>query len=370
MKIRSVIEKWLPLVLLGSMGMFLSEFLIWNHAFQIIRQQIPVSDIPRMALGAGIIYFFLFLVLTDVVQRCKINDVISLFILGSVYGLVIEGVWANTIFDPVGFGPRIFGIWLIHLSFTALSWHPLIDFALGFIFLKMIFKGQMNLGENKILPEEIKVLALFCLFWFIWSYARWFRVPGIPLSIHALTFLYPITLFGILFYLIFKYRGGYVPGKILGAKAYFFLVPFLLYFVVKKFITVPNKSSFAFFCFVILAYVIMFVLYITFARKKEPQYSIYEEGFPIAGTFRLTKYLKLSGLVILFYAIFRLFSVLPAVKALWLFLTTGLSIGFVVFSIWLPLYAVMGVIREISNRERGESLGLGPNNPLAGKGKK
>ena len=97
-------EKWLPLILLGLIGMFLSEFLIWNHAFQIIRQHIAGSAIPRIVLGSSLIYILLFLIGADVIQRYKINDKISILLLGSIYGLIIEGVWAKTIFDPVGFG--------------------------------------------------------------------------------------------------------------------------------------------------------------------------------------------------------------------------------------------------------------------------
>jgi hypothetical protein len=346
-------EKWLALILLGLIGMFLSEFLIWNHALQIIKQHIAVPAMPRIVLVASFIYIFLFVIGADIIQRYKINDKIGILLLGSIYGLIIEGVWGNMIFDPVGFGPRIFGIWLIHLSFTALSWHPLIDFAVGFFFLKILLRGNTGLGENAVTNKEMVFLAIFSLFWFIWPYARWFRVAGIPLSIQAITFLYPMVLFGILFYLVFKRKTGYVPEKILSAKAYLFLIAFILYFAVKKFVVVQDKSPFLFFCFIVILYVAIFVLYIKFARKKYPGRSIFEEGFPVTGAFSIAKYLKVWGFIIVFYTVFKLLAVLPMFRILWLLLTTVITIGFVAFSAWLPLFTVIRIITSLFSNKGG-----------------
>jgi hypothetical protein len=346
------LQKWLPIILLGSLGMFLSEFLIWNSMLQIVTGHIPLTSIAitRAILMTTIMYIVLFAVSADIIQRFKISDAASMLILGSIYGLVLEGIFANKVFEQAGFGPEIFGVLLVHLSFTGLSWHPIIDFLFGFFIFKWLLKGRINLGKGGISFKGYIVLATFGIFWFIWPYAKWYpKLPhGLPLlALEALQLLFPIILFGILFYLVFRKKIDYVPETILGTKAYLAIVAYILFFAVRRYILLPNKAAFIFFCSVLLFYAALLALYLKFGRAKMES-TAYSEGFPIDARFSFPKYIKISGFLFLLYFIFKYAAAALHFEPLLLALTTILSLAMVLAAVAIPVFAIFKIIKGVA----------------------
>lgn len=182
-------------------------------------------------------YIILFIVFAEIVHRFKINNFAGMALLSSVYGLILEGVFANTIFDPTGFVPNILGIRFIHDDFTALTWHPIMDFFFAFVVFKMLLRGKFNLSDKKFYPKEIIFMTLFSFFYFIWSCARWLRVKfplGVPTGIKIFAIIYPLVLFGFFFILHLSISGVFSGEKNYWSESIFFYSGFFPVFCVSK----------------------------------------------------------------------------------------------------------------------------------------
>jgi hypothetical protein len=334
-------NKWLPLILLSFVSMFLSEILIWNVSqFSEILNKGILNAIVFLFIGT-MLYFILMVIFADIIFRFKVNDIVSLLILGSIYGLLLEGIFANKIFEA-SLGPMLFQTYLFSFTFTALSWHAIIDFMLGFVFFKMILQGKFGLQCSKIKIKEIFITIIFGLYWFFFSKSSWIqnKVGEIPALIQFLVLFYPIVVFFILFLFIFKTKNNYIPDRILSWKTY----PFFLFFVVlgfiKKFIVLQNQGrmmSFLFFCGVILFYVILFFLY-----NKTVKESIYEESFPITGSFSILKYIKIILVILITYGIFKL--IIPIINPIFPILSLLVVLLFVIYALIFPIFVIFKII--------------------------
>lgn len=339
-----MLKKWLPLVLLGLIGMFLSEFLIWNvFSFSQVLSS-SVWSAVAMLLVSAVIYIVLFIVFVDVIQRFKVNDFTGVLILGMIYGLLLEGIFATKIFTP-GIG-CIRGLCFSSLGFTALSWHPLIDFLGGILILGLLFKGEFNLSDKKINPKEILSLVVFSLFWFIWIYAKWLLVKlplGVPLNIQVLVLVCPMVVLGLVGWLTLKKSKNYVPEKIIGLKFYVVFLIGLGIFMLMRFNSLANKLSFVFFIGIILFYVLLFVFYMK--TRKSSSKSIYEKCFPIKENFSLVKYLKACGVVIVSFVVLNLIVNGLGLERLIGLLDSFLYVLFLLFSVGFVIW-VFGKIAK------------------------
>lgn len=351
-----VLKNSLPLILLGSIGMFLSEFLIWN-----IYSFTRLIHAKGMVYGAGMlifgwfIYIILFAFFTAVIVRFRVNDFMGIVLAGSVYGLILEGVFADTIFDPLGLGPRICGIYLIKLNFTALSWHPLIDFYLSFLVLRLISKKKFHLSGKILGLGEAARIFLFCLFWFVWSYAAWLlrKFPyGIPVLVQALVLFCPLLALGLVLYFFLKYKAEAISSGILSPRVYPFLIGFVSIFTLLKFFSVADKASFIFFCLVAGFYVLLFFLYAAYGRKDTPACSIYEEAFPIQESFNPVKYLHIVFLAAASYLIFKFSAGLFFLGRVYTFLTVIFFFCFNIFAVTFPLAAIFKITLNIIRRRQ------------------
>lgn len=347
----SFAEKWYPLILIGLVAMFLSEFLIWNPLLQILTGRIFVGVLGtvRVIVLTSFMYIALLAIGVDVVQRFKIRDAVSLLLLGSVYGLVLEGVFANKVFDPVGFGPKLFDVYFVHLLFTALSWHPLIDFLICFLLFQLLLKDRLGFGASKISLRELILLLAFSFFWFIWPYSQWFpkQLPsGIPfLALRLVQLIFPMVLIGIFIHLTFKRKTDYVPEKILGPASYFIFVAYIVLFAAERYILIENKAAFWFFCLVILFYILLFALYLRYGRKLSGT-SIYQEGFPITGEFLVSKYLKLCAIIIVFYFVFQFVTGFFGLEKFYLLLTYFFVACMLLVALVLPVVVFVTIVRS------------------------
>lgn len=352
MESNKIFQKWLPLILLGLIGMFLSEFLIWNPLLQIIKGGIHLTGvgITRVLLMTSFMYIVLFAIGVDIIQRFKIKDAVSLLILGSIYGLILEGIFADSVFNSIGFGPKVLGVWLLHFSFTALSWHPFIDFLFGFFIFRLLLKGRLGFGEKVVRLKDWGILIGFGIFWFIWPYAKWYaknlpqRIPF--LALEAAQLFLPMVLIGIFLYLVFKRKTDYIPEKILGPKLYGLFVAFILLFTVRRFTLSSDKISLLFFCFVILLYVILLALYLKFGRKKAEN-SIYKESFPITGEFNIAKYVKLAAILFVFFFVFKYISGFLHLESFYLILAEVLAGLMILGGVVLPIFVIFKIIYSL-----------------------
>jgi len=337
------------LLLLGISGMFLSEALIWNASnFSQVLAKGPSRAFVSLLLGTSM-YVSLFVVFADIVQRFRVNDFTGLALLGSVYGLVLEGIFPGTIFFPAGLGLNFFGIWLTNLLFPALSWHALIDFSFGFWVFRVLLRGGLKLSGSSLSAGEAKKLGLFCLFWFIWMTAKWLwaKMPaGIPLPLQLFFLFYPITVIGFLSWFVLEKKPA-APEKVLTWKSGLFFWGYMIFFTILKFLTLPNKPAFFFLCMLIAAYFLLFLAYARWGRGRVPDNSIYGEAFPVTGDFSAVKYLKIVLFIVLAFAMFKFLALSPFFFKLSRLATMLLALGMTLFAVVFPFLAVYRMLRGV-----------------------
>jgi hypothetical protein len=343
-----IFEKWTPLLLLGVSGMFLSEALIWNAVnFSLVLANGPGKALLVLFIVTTM-YVSLFVVFADLVHRFRVRDFTGLVLLGSVYGLVLEGIFPGTIFVQSGLGFNFFGIWLTNLLFPALSWHALIDFSFGFWVFRALLKGKLNLSCGTLSAGEAKKLGLFCLFWFIWTSAKWLWVKmpaGIPLILQAFFLFYPMTVLGFLTWFVLKNKPVSAPEKVLTWKSGPFFWGYMLFFSLVKFLALPDKPAFFFLCFLIAAYFLLFLAYAKWGRERVTENSIYAEAFPVTEDFSVVKYFKIVLFISAAYLLFRFLSLSPAFFKLSRLATMILAAGMTLFAAVFPFIVGYRTIR-------------------------
>jgi len=337
-------KKAIILILLGLMGMFLSEFLIWNvvNVTSLFSNQ-QFSSIIKMICFGAIIYTILFSIGIDIIYRFKIKDGISLILLGSIYGLFLEGLFVDLVFRP-GFGPDILGISFSRITFPTLSWHAFIDFFLGITIFSLILRGKTTLENEIISLKDFISLICFALFWFIWSGAGHIvrQLPtGVPVIIMIAGLLIPMIFIGILLKLVLSFK-DYAPEKVLSIWQYIIYSLFIGYFAISRFLTLKTNSLFISFLIILLFYIILFILHLKFGRQK-PAKSIIEESFPIKGNFHLNKYLISCLLIVISFIMFKITVNLLHLKPL-IFMLTRILTG---LSMLAPVFFIIYVITHL-----------------------
>jgi hypothetical protein len=300
-------KKIVFLVFLGVIGMFLSEYLIWNvmsfNEHIVSNKFLPASFLLIFGM---LIYILLFIVGADLVYRLRLNDPISIILLGSIYGLILEGVYADMVYR-IGLGPNIFGLSYSRLAFPALSWHAVIDFYIGIFIFSQILSGKSILTDKKIGLKEIFGCLLFTFFWISWAHSSYLKTEfpmGIPLFIQVFVLLFPMVLIGILLSITSKWKWK-KPDKILGKTGYILISLFFLYGLIMRFISTPNKMRVIGFLGVILIYIILFMLNLRYVTKKR-KISILDKAFEKYSGFNVKKYLKICSCIIVSYLIINL----------------------------------------------------------------
>ncbi|PIS47668.1 MAG: hypothetical protein COT17_02260 [Elusimicrobia bacterium CG08_land_8_20_14_0_20_51_18] len=354
-------EKWTPLLLLGVSAMFLSEALIWNVAnFSLVLAKGPVRALLSLLLGTAM-YVAMLVVMTDVVHRFKVRDLTGLVLLGSIYGLLLEGIFPGTIFFPAGLGFNFFGIWTTNLLFPALSWHALIDFSFALWIFRVLLKGGLRLSEKGFSLKEAKWLGLFCFYWFIWTCAKWLtaRMPGgIPPGLQFFILLYPAAVIGLLAMIVLKMKSASAPEKILTWRSGPLFWGFILFFAVLKFFSLPNNPAFFFLLFLIAAYFLLFLAYAKWGRGSVPENSIYGEAFPVTGDFSAVKYLKIVLFILFAYALFKFLALSPAFFKLSRLAAVLLAASMALFAAVFPFLAVYRTLRGFLSKRQVMDRGL------------
>lgn len=147
---------WKRIALAGIAGYILycfSESFFWTRPTE--------AHLSGYVIG-WLLYTFLTFTLFATINYFRVRSVGALFLAGSLYGWLIEGVVMQTMYDSLPW----------QLSFTGLSWHALITVLGGWFYTRKI------LLENK----PLKTLLLgggFGLFYGLWSLNAWVQEAAI-----------------------------------------------------------------------------------------------------------------------------------------------------------------------------------------------
>ncbi|MGC9399919.1 MAG: hypothetical protein ACP5HM_12385 [Anaerolineae bacterium] len=137
---------WNRVALAGTAGYILycfSENFFWTR---------PTEEHVGGYVAGWLLYAFLTFALFTVIHHFRARSVWALFLAGSVYGWLVEGVIMQTMYDSLPW----------QLSFTGLAWHALISVLVGWWYTRR------TLFENR--PGKTILLAFgLGLFYGVWS---------------------------------------------------------------------------------------------------------------------------------------------------------------------------------------------------------
>ena len=347
------IKKITFLVLLGFIGMFLSEFLIWNVSNFLSKG--PLQAILTLFLGA-IMYITLFSLAADAIYRLKIRDPISLILLGSIYGIILESIFSDLIYRE-GFGPLILGLSFSRIAFTTVSWHAVIDFFLGFFIISRVLRGETILSEKKIKPKQVFIIVLFSLFWFSWSYSAsiFNNLPqGIPLTIRILGLLIPMISLGVLLKIALSAK-DYEPDRVLDTFSHVFCLGYIGIFVILRLFALYNKILLLSVCVLIFIYIILLAVHLKFGRVSSNA-SIVEESFPVSESFSLVNYLIVCAIVASLFIIFSIVVNIFHLEVVFYYFTVVFTIACFIFAPVFPIYVLINIF--VNRKKQGTTENL------------
>jgi hypothetical protein len=147
----------------GYILFFFSERLFWTVLW-------PGTTWPDLAITwlaySAVAYLFL-----AVVQWARADDSPSVFLAGAVYGWLIEGGIANTLYGTQDSAP-----FPMSVSLTALSWHALISVSLGW------WVTKRGLAASSSWPL-VALYAALGVFWGLWAMFPRQETPPVLVSV-------------------------------------------------------------------------------------------------------------------------------------------------------------------------------------------
>lgn len=178
---------------------------------------------------AWLLYSFSAYLTLIVIEYFRVRRWWAVFLAGTFFGWLTEGVFAMTLFSGGGL-PFPLGI-----SWTGLAWHALIDVFIGFYLVMMLLSGNHYI---KIIFFSIAL----GIFWGVWSLAWALETPPIAITpdIYLLHGLIATIFLCVSYRLFLKLRPaefGSSRWEKIGLA-----LPVLAFFM---FVTVPNVGLFA-----------------------------------------------------------------------------------------------------------------------------
>jgi len=332
--------------------MFLSEVLSFNVApLTRAAARGPVAVAAAIAV-AHLGYFALLALAADIVIRFRVRDFVSLVLLGSLYGLLLEGVFADRIFLP-GPGPSLLGLSLSSVAYPALCWHPVVDFAGAFFLIRAVRLGSLRPGIDRFLHPRTLLLAALALAWFSSSKAPWItrQFPtGIPLPIHILWVVYPLVLAGFALRAAMIPSRTWAPSPLLRRWQYpLFLAPLGIVALIRTGSLIASGRIPAVIALLLLIAAYAGLLAVWLARRRPlPDLSILDEDATHTPPFDWIAYARACVVVITTWAVF-LFLSRPFHKLMamtWL----ALALVGVMFAAGFPLYVLGRLAFRRTNR--------------------
>jgi len=134
----------------GYVFFFYSERVFWSF----LR---PGDGADDIILGWLVYALFAYITLT-LIERCRVRSIWALFLAGTAFGWLTEGIYAMTFFGAGGIVMPFSFVW------TGVAWHALFSVLIGWYYL------QISLAERGYL-HTILLSAIFGLFWGVWAVA-------------------------------------------------------------------------------------------------------------------------------------------------------------------------------------------------------
>jgi len=142
----------------GYVLFFFSERLFWS-----LRR--PGDDIWTYA-ATWVVYAFLGYLLLVTIRCFRVRDVWALFLAGAIFGWLVEGVYAMTMFGDVSMP------FPLTISWTALAWHAPISVVLGWYGLRRALQAR-NFWTG------LGLSLLIGAFWGFWALAWGLETPPV-----------------------------------------------------------------------------------------------------------------------------------------------------------------------------------------------
>jgi len=261
----------------GFIMFFYSERLFWT----IYRSEDSIQDhIITWLFYSAVTFIFLW-----AVKHFRVRNLWALFIAGALYGWLVEGVLAWTLYGTEPSAP-----FPLSISVTSLSWHALITVMVGWYYVRKTLL-QNNLAKTAM------VAALIGLYWGAWSMFLWRENPPVITPTYKF-FLYALVMTSLLilsYWLIDRCHPAHItPGKFgLGFCA----------FVLLGFFIIQNIVNLGFRPLLILTPLLL-LIYFTLRRnrKKEECSDLF---VVMEGKVKLVNYLMILAMPIFATAFYR-----------------------------------------------------------------
>lgn len=151
---------------------FYSEWMFWSG-------RPPAENFVLEALPSWLMYAFATFLFLTAARYFRVQNIWSVFLVGALYGWLVEGVLVQTMYDDFP----------LNISWTGLAWHALISVVFGWWWLP---RRLCALRAS----QAIILCLLFGLGLGLWSIG-WWGEPDVSIAAPESVFLYNFT-FGLL----------------------------------------------------------------------------------------------------------------------------------------------------------------------------
>jgi hypothetical protein len=164
-----VVKQWLIVSATGYILMFFSEFIFYGE----IAAESSSNNVPTLPdiLFLYCIYVILSYIILALIRKYQVRSLWALFLVGAVYGWLLEGVVVTTMYE--GFP--------LQVHFTGIAWHAPLDILVGWYLVQKMLR-------SKNLMAMFSVAGSLGLFWGLWVIWRWYE-EGVAVPIERFTAL-------------------------------------------------------------------------------------------------------------------------------------------------------------------------------------
>ena len=340
------------LAVLGLAGMFFSEVLVWNAklAAGIVYEKGAIAALV-MALFTYFIYFLLVAVFCDTAVRYKAERPLEIILLGTIFGLINEGVFARVIFlnaSPTGLNLPV-------MAFTSLFWHPFSGFFLSVSAVRYLLNNQYSIFSGRPLKAFETALVFsagflwHAMLFMPWSISNFPR--GVPFFIKLTGFLFPALVFLIVRRFIKAADSPPAPlERLFSRSGLVFGRGIICLFAAARFVDLANAGNLrAAVSLLALAlfYWSLFTLTVRASKRRADGGSLVEDSLYVRAVPRGPAFLKIWFIVWLAFAAcdalshFSYFTVFTHV------LSRCLVAAALIFALAVPVYAMSVIIGNL-----------------------
>jgi hypothetical protein len=347
------------LILYGLTGMFFSEILVWNakQMAGAVSANGP-AVFPVLLSAAYLIYFLLLAAFLDIAARHGARRPGELLLLGSLFGIVNEGVFA-----PVIFAPNAVGVNLLGLAFTSLAWHPFFCFYINVKAVRYLFGGENSLLSGRPFRASEAAAAFAAGFlWYSMLFMPWCasNFPnGMPLYLRLAGFLFPALIFAFARFAFNNPPRENTGAGLLSRTQFAACIGALSFFALFKFktLTAAGNSRAAVFLLMLGAvYWLLFTASVG-SGKCVVERSSLRESLKIKTLPRFAPFVKLWLIVGASFAACETLSRTPLFAVYAFILSRIIILSALIFAVSLPACALFAALRY-----RKKARGIAANN--------